>query len=275
MKSSSNLLSLSLAQGRAWVVALAAASVLSSGCSLLQQFTTGETPEPTYASDADTNLKRGNEALANHSFVEAERYFSYVKTKYPYLEAAKIAELRLADNDFEREKWEEARDEYNNFVKLHPTHPQVDYAAYRAALTHYKQIPQDLFVLPPSYEKDQVEVRSTLTSMQDFVRTYPNSKYLKDAKVYEDDARRRLAQHELYVADFYAKRDNWYAVVGRLNTVVKDYPGLGYDEQALFQLHHAYQKLKQPEKAKEALQQVITRMPNTPAADRARRMLGS
>jgi outer membrane protein assembly factor BamD len=50
---------------------------------------------------------------------------------------------------FERELWTEAADRYSGFVKLHPTHAKVDYAAYRAALSHYRDIPSDWFMLPP------------------------------------------------------------------------------------------------------------------------------
>src|SRR5229473_2829753 len=121
--------------------------------------TLNEAGDPNYAKDAETNLKLGNDALKSKSYLEAEKYFEYVKNKYPYLEAAKTAELRLADSQFEHEKYTEARDAYKNFVKAHPIHPSVDYAAYRAALSFYKEIPSEFFLLPPSFEKDQSQVR--------------------------------------------------------------------------------------------------------------------
>src|SRR5262249_40118318 len=156
------------------------------------------------------------------NFNEAQKYFDYVKSKYPYLEAATTAELRLGDVDFEREKYAEARDRYLNFIKLHPTHSKVDYAAYRAALTHYKDMPSEFCWLPPSSEKDQAEVRQAATAMADFIRTYPSSEYVGQAQKSYDEVKRRLAEHELYVADFYKKREKWGAVVGRLNVLEKD-----------------------------------------------------
>lgn len=227
-----------------------------------------------YASDADSNLKLGIEALDDKNYLEAEKYFEYVKGKYPFLEAAKEAELKLADTDFDREQYLEARDKYQAFVKLHPTHPKVDYAAFRAALTHYKEIPSDLFILPPSEEKDQTEIRSSYRAMQDFVRQYPKSEYLAEAQKSVEEVKRRLAEHELYVADFYARRDRWPAVVGRLNNVVKNYWGVGFDERALFGIHDAYVKMKDEAKAKETLQTIISKMPGTDAAARAQKMLG-
>jgi outer membrane protein assembly factor BamD len=230
---------------------------------------------PEYASDAEANLKKGDDALRTKSYLDAEKYYEYVKTKYPFLDAAKEAEIRLADIDFERERYTEARDRYQNFVKLHPTHPKVDYAAYRAALTHAKDFPSDFFVLPPSREKDQTEIRAANKALTDFVRTYPQSAYLPEAKKLLEDTRRRLAQHELYVADFYAKRNKWAAVANRLETVAEKYTGLGYDESVLFRLHEVYGKLKDKDRAEDALRKIISRFPGTSAASKAQQMLGS
>jgi outer membrane protein assembly factor BamD len=246
------------------------ALLLAAACKTTSQEAVGE---PDYASDAETNLQRGTEALDSKNYLEAERYFEYVKSKYPFLEAAKSAELKLADTDFDRERFLEARDRYHNFVKLHPTHPQVDYAAFRAALTHYKEIPSDFFLLPPSKEKDQVEVRNSLSAMNDFVRQYPNSAHLPDAKLIVDDARKRLADHEVYVAEFYAKREKWPAVINRYKKVVEEFAGLGYDEQAYFGMYEAYLKLNDATRANETLRTVVAKLPGTSAADRAQQLL--
>ena len=241
------------------------------GCATLS--TTGEV-EPDYAQDAETNLARGNQAFESRNYAESLKYFEHVRSRYPYLDVAKRAELRIADTHFAREEYIEARDAYLNFVKLHPTWPQVDYAAFRAALTHYKEIPSDFFLLPPSEEKDQAEVKNALRAMQDFVRQYPNSEYRAQAEEIVADVRRRLARHELYVASFYARRERWRAVASRLETVAEEYQGLGFDEQALFGLHNAYTHLNEKEKARKALEEILARMPGTRAAEKAKALLG-
>jgi outer membrane protein assembly factor BamD len=240
-----------------------------SGCATLS----GEPGEPNYASDAETNLARGNEAFESKNYLEAEKYFQYVRSKYPFLDAAREAELRLADTFFERDQYIEARDAYQNFVKLHPSWPKVDYAAFKAALTHYKDMPSDFFLFPSSREKDQTEVKAAVQSMTDFVRTFPKSQYVPQAKEIIDECRRRLAEHELYVANFYRSRQRWRAVANRLETVANDYKGLGYDEKALFGMYEAYSHLMENDKARKALEELINRMPGTPAAQRAKDIL--
>jgi outer membrane protein assembly factor BamD len=241
------------------------------GCKTLSG---GDPGEPDYAKDAETNLTKGNEALESKNYIEAEKYFEHVRSTYPFLDAAKEAELKLADTKLEKEQFAEARDAYQSFIKIHPLHPRVDYAAYRGALTHYREMPSELFILPPGYEKDQTDVKATLKAMNDFLRAYPKSQYVPEAKKQGDEARRRLAQHEMYVATFYRKRHKWAAVSSRLELLLERYSGVGFDEDALFGLHEAYDKLKHQDKADGALRRVIEKFPGTGAAEKAQRMLG-
>jgi outer membrane protein assembly factor BamD len=234
----------------------------------------GSAADPSYASDAALNMKLGNEALASKQYITAEKYFEYVRTKYPFLDAAREAELRLADVSFDRENYTEARDRYVVFAKLHPTYFRVDYAAYRAALTYYRDMPSQLFFLPPAAEKDQTQVKGAFDSLDNFVKIYPDSTFVPEAKKYQEDARKRLAQHELYVADFYERRGHLAGAVGRLEVVVTKYPGPD-EANLLFRLHDLYLKLSDPVRAKGALERIVTRLPGTPAAQRAQAMLGS
>lgn len=247
--------------------------VLLCGCKSLGVFSQDENPVVTYGEDAETNIAKGNEAIDSKNYAEAQKYFDYVKSKYPYLEAAKVAELRLADTDFERDRFIEARDRYLTFLKIYPTHPRVDYAAFRAALSYYKDIPSDFFLLPPAEEKDQANLRSALTSMKDFIRSYPESSHQAEAKTVLDDVKLRLAEHELYVAAFYAKRDKWPAVINRLNIIARDFPDIGLDEKVYFGLYDAHMELKDEAKAKEALKALVQKDPGSPAGQKAARML--
>lgn len=250
------------------------ALVLLTSCAALKALNSGE-GEVVYGADAESNLAKGDEALESKNFPEASRYFEYVKTKYPYIEASKTAELRLADTDYERERFIEARDRYQNFVRLHPTHPKVDYAAYRAALTHYREVPSDFFILPPSIEKDQVEVRAALAAMNEFLNTFTQSELAPEAKKVQTDVKRRLAEHELYVAEFYARRDRWPAVINRLQNVVKNYTGTGYEEKVFFGLYDAYRKLKDEARAREMLALYVAKFPDDAGAKRAKEILAS
>ncbi len=247
---------------------------LTSGCASFTSFF-GSENTVAYFPDAEGNLQAGLKAMQNKSFDEAETYFEYTRTKYPYVDAATEAELGLGDADFARDKFIEARDRYNNFVRLHPTHVKVDYAAFRAAITHYKEIPSDFFVLPPSAEKDQVEVRNARIALGDFLRLSPSSQYAVEARKTLDEVRRRLADHELYVAEFYAhpNRKKWRGVVTRLQGLEKNYSGLGFDEKVAFGLHEAYVQLEDYDNARAALERYVATREDSADVRRARGLL--
>jgi outer membrane protein assembly factor BamD len=253
---------------------LSCAALVLVGCASFGKFAGTGDKTVTVASDVDENLKLGQEALASKNFADAQKYFEYVKTKYPFLEAAKTAELLLADTDFDRETFSSAREKYQSFVKLHPTHPKKVYAAFRAALTHYRDIPSDFFVLPPSAEKEQVEVRSALAAINSFLNEHAKSEFTDEANRIRDDVRRRLAKHEFTIAEFYRSREKWSAVVNRLTQIEKYYAGVGWDEQVAFGLYESYLKLNRPDDAKNALAKYASQNPEKPAAKRAQQLLG-
>lgn len=251
-------------------------SLLATVAVLFACKTLSEDPdEVEYASDAQANLQLGMESFESSDYTQAGRYFDYVKAKYPYMEEAKIAELRLGDTQLASEQYIEARDRFQTFVRMHPTHPEVDYAAFKAAESYWIESPDPFFAFPPVFEKDLSGVRNAVRALEAFQRDHPSSKHKEAAQKVLDEARRRLAEHELYVAEFYEKRKQWPAVVTRLKTVVDQYPGLGFDEQALFRMHDAYKAMNDSQGASDALKQVITRFPGTPAAERATKLLGS
>jgi outer membrane protein assembly factor BamD len=242
----------------------------AAGCAGPQKPEAKGTPQ----TEGEAILQKGQDALKEKNYEEARGYFDLVTARYPFLDVARTAELRIADISYDKEEFPEARDKYQQFVKLHPTHPDVDYAAFRAAMSNYQEIPKDFFILPPSFEKDQTPVKNALRAMDDFIRLYPKSKFLPEAKKTHEEVRRRLCQHELYAAQFYAKRGKWQAVVSRLETLVKSYPGAGYDEEALFGIYDAYKKLKDDGRAQETLKRIVSSMPGTKAAEKAQKLLG-
>ena len=51
--------------------------------------------------------------------------------------------------------------------------------------------------LPPSYEKDQSAVNDALRELNDFVKKFPDSKYLKKAEELRTEVLQRLVDHEV------------------------------------------------------------------------------
>src|SRR5439155_10125177 len=67
-----------------------------------------------------------------------------------------------------------AINEFQEFLSYYPTHPRADYAQYKLALAHVRQMRNP--------ERDQTETKDAIRELDAFVARYPNSAYMPDAK---------------------------------------------------------------------------------------------
>lgn len=220
-------------------------------------------PSVTYGQTAQENFERGEAEYADGEHLAAQRYFAYVKTKFPYTSFAPLAELRIGDCQLARERYVEAIDTYQNFIRLHPTHPKVPYARYRVGLGYYEQIPSDWFLLPPSEEKDQAAVRDAEKAIREYVETYPNDEGVAEAKVVLAEVRGRLMAHERYAADFYDGIDKDRAYVGRLEIIRTKFADVGLDDELLVEIIEVYARLGDVEQAKARLAELKEKFPTS------------
>ncbi len=223
----------------------------------------------------EDDFKKGEDEQKSKNWLEAQKLFENIKTRYPFSRYAALSELRIADLKYEQDRLVEAADAYQQFVKLHPTHDQVDYAAYRIGLCRWKNSPSEFFLFPASFEKDQIEVRAAVKAYEEFLKAHPDSKYAADARKDLAEARDRLAEHEWYVARFYLKRGHWPGVAIRLESLIKDYPGTSHEPEALLMLANAYLEMKERFRAQQALQQLIVKHPKDPRRAEAEKLLAS
>lgn len=231
------------------------------------------TGEVKYGQTAEEDYQAGVEEMDKSNWIEAQKFLEHVRTKYPFSKYAALADLRLADAKFRQEKYLEAAEGYGAFVKLHPTHEDADYAEFRAALSYYRDAPSDFILFPPAQEKDQRQLKTAVEKLRAFLAAHPESKQRKEAEGLLAEAQGRLAAHEWYVAEFYVKRQHWAGAAGRLETLLRDYPGSKYEQDALLQLAKAYLGMEEAFRAQQTLQRFLARYPDAPHRHEAEALL--
>ncbi len=227
------------------------------------------------AGDANACFARAEKAFGNKDWLEAIAYYKHVIVKFSFnVPLSAKSELRLGDVAYERERFEEARTYYKSFLRLHPKHDQADYAAFRVGLCAFAEIPGGMFFEPPANERDQTEVRNAAQTMRDFIKTYPSSARVEEAKAYVTKCEDKLASHEMYVARFYERRKKWPGVALRAEGLAKTYPSSELAPEALVLAIKAHKELNQPAEAQHALDQLVALKAPQKFIDQGRSTLG-
>ncbi len=222
----------------------------------------GDAPQDYY--------EEGMEDLKKELWMESATAFATLKAKFPYSKFAALAELRLADIKYGSEKYLEAIDAYRLFVQYHPTHEEVPHATFQEAMAHFKEIPEDLFFLPPAHEKDQVEVEKAARAFKEYIERFPEGANIEDAKKRLGDCYLRLAQHDLYVARFYVHAEKWNGAANRYENLRTYITGTVLEPTVLLELGETYVKLKDKDKLRATYARLLEAYPESGEAKSAR-----
>jgi outer membrane protein assembly factor BamD len=225
----------------------------------------------TYESTAEGNFQRGEVAYKEEQYLAAQRYFGYIRSKFPYSRFAVLAELRVADCQYMRQRYLEAIDSYQNFARLHPNHEKVPYAMFKVGMSHFSEIPSNFFLLPPAHEKDQAAVRDAARALESYLERFADDENAAEAKKVLEDVRRRLMDHERYVADFYKNEERYRAYVGRLEVIRAEFADVGLTDALLLEIVEVWARLGEVAKATAALQQLEAAFPKSELIPEARR----
>jgi len=206
--------------------------------------------------DADALYKSAEEAFTDEHYLVALEKYRDIKNRFPYSERATDAELRIADTYFAQESFIEAESAYEIFKELHPAHPRSDYVQYQIGLSFFKQIPDDS-------ARDLTAAYKAIQAFSILNQKFPSSSYNEKAKELSSEARKRLAAHENYVANFYYQRQHYLSASYRYSSLLQDYSGFGYDEEALYRLAQSYYHIKMFGNAEDAAKRLLNKFPQT------------
>lgn len=221
-----------------------AAVLVLGGCGLLpevQDETASWSAQKLY-SEAKDNLNSGN-------YERAVKLFETLESRYPFGRYAQQAQLEVAYAYYKDNEPISAIAACDRFIKLHPNHPNVDYAYYLKGLANFNDdlgllgnlVDQDLS------ERDPKAAREAFLSFKELVTRFPDSKYAADSTARMKYLVNALANNEVHVAKYYLKREAWVAAANRAKEVLKTYPEAPALEEALAIMVIAYDKLKLPD----------------------------
>ncbi|MBW2456939.1 MAG: outer membrane protein assembly factor BamD [Deltaproteobacteria bacterium] len=241
---------------RPWFTPLICAPLLLLTASACDFEPAKSTASLTYTEDAFKAYREAMVAYDNKDWEDARALLKEVKRLFAYSRYARLAELRLADIDFEQGKYSDAIGNYRSFVKGYRGDTNVEYAKYRISKALFLDI-SDTMLLPPAEERDQANARDAHRELKAFVRRFPRSRHRVDARYMLEVVTQRLVRHEIYVARYYLRRDNFDAAVMRVDYALDNFPGSGLDAEALVLKGETLLKMKKPSEARVVFETVI------------------
>lgn len=235
-----------------------------SGCTSFKLFSPKQAEAPA-GSDQEL-MSQAEAAFALKQYDEGRKHLQRLINNFPESELVPIARLNVGRTYFDEKRYDEARAEYQRFIELFPQHEQLDEAQYYMGLSYFRQIEK--------VDRDQTMTNNAAREFRALVNDFRHSQFIPDAQAKLTECYRQLVQRELYVGKFYFNREAYGAAIPRFESILKDYPGSEYDDQALYYLGESLWELEQKATAKAAFQRLIAEFPDSDMTPLAAKRIG-
>lgn len=202
--------------------------------------------------------------MRDQDFETAIRYFEKLESRYPNGVYAAQAQLEVAYAYYKRNDPVLCVASADRFIKLHPNHPNVDYAYYLKGLAIFTErgIVEKVTKQQIS-DRDPRAMRDAFITFKDLVNRFPESKYANDARDRMVYLTNSLSEHELFVAKYYMNRKAYVAAANRAKYVIETYPMADNQEEALVLLISAYEHMSMQDLQQDALRVLAANYPES------------
>ncbi|MEY8709735.1 membrane biogenesis protein [Mangrovibacter phragmitis] len=240
-----------------YLLAAATLSLALAGCSSSKDEVPDNPPSEIYAT-AQQKLQDGN-------WKAAIKQLEALDNRYPFGPYSQQVQLDLIYAYYKNADLPLAQAAIDRFLRLNPTHPNIDYVLYMRGLTNMAlddSALQGFFGVDRS-DRDPQHARDAFNDFSKLVRGYPHSEYANDAEKRMLFLKDRLAKYELSVAQYYTRRGAWVAVVNRVEGMLKNYQDTQATRDALPLMENAYRKMQLDAQAEKVAKIIASNSPNT------------
>jgi outer membrane protein assembly factor BamD len=231
-------------------------ALLLPACSKDNQEWSEEASEMALYESAQSAVSAGN-------YSEAVSRLQTLEARFPFGRYAEQAQLEIIFAYYRSRQAEAARSAADRFIRLHPNHPNVDYAYYLRGLASFEEDENFLtriFPLDPS-KRDPGAARASFEDFSRLIERFPSSEYAPDAQRRMRYLRNLLAEAELHAARYYIYRGAYIAAANRGRYVVENFQETVAVPDALAIMIEAYQLLGQNELAENTIEVLMTNYP--------------
>ncbi|MBI5427941.1 MAG: outer membrane protein assembly factor BamD [Nitrospinae bacterium] len=240
-----------------WACLLFPVLMAAAGCS---------TP-PRNSPPAEILLQQGIKQAQARNYQEASASFKQLLEDYPDSQERVAALLRLADTLYLRKEYEEAKFNYQKFIELYPAHPQVDRAHFYRAMCDYRMT--EIAV------RDQTQARNAIEQFDKLIDAFPKSPYRQQAILKKKECVEKLARNMFEIGKFYYRNGSYQSAIKRMISLLEQYPGQAFNDEAMYLLAESYYNEQNREMAEKSYSQLIQQYPRSVFVKDARERLKS
>ncbi len=227
--------------------------------------------QPDIAADSGEQqiYQEAQRFLRTNNYDSAVRALQLLESRYPFGRYAEQAQLELIYAHYGAYEPEAAVEAANRFIRLHPQHPNVDYAFYMKGLAAYSQGQDilDRFLLTDDTERDLSHAREAFAEFAQLLSRYPESSYAADARARMVYLRNMLARYEINVANYYFRRGAYLAAANRGRYVVENFQRTPAVADGLAVMAQGYILLGLDDLARDSIETLALNFPDHPSLD--------
>ncbi len=198
--------------------------------------------------------------------------FDELTATYPASSYAQQAMLDLVYLQYTRGDYAGALTAADRFMQAYPDHPHAAYAIYLEGLSHFREDQNliDRLGFQDPAERNPDSMRQAFFAFKKLLDNYPGSRYAEDSATRMRYLINALAQHEIYVANYYLRRGAPLGAISRAKVVLDVYPDSLAGEEALTVLVQAYEIMGAKEDEQKARRLLEVNFPDNPLAQAER-----
>jgi len=217
----------------------------------------------------DQLYDRAHRMMIDGKFSQSAELFQMLETRFPFGQYAEQAQLEIITAYYQAYDFELAIAASDRFIRLHPEHPEVDFAYYYRGLARFdmnRGILDKFFNLDLSKRNPAIASES-FNDFSELVNKFPESRFAADSRGRMRFLRNLMSRSEVHVANFYFKRGAYAAAANRGKYVVEHYQETPAVSDGLAIMVQAYYLLAMDDLAEKSLKVLKTNYPNHDAFD--------
>lgn len=230
---------------------------------------TSKQTDETAGWSAERLYSEAKEEITSGNFQRAISLLEKLEARYPFGRYAQQAQIESAYVYYRDNDPVQALAAADRFIKLHPNHPNVDYAYYLKGLINFNDNMGFLATLAGEdpTARDPKGARAAYDAFRVIVTRYPDSKYAEDSAQRMRYLINAMASNELLVARYYFKRGAFLAAANRSQEIVRQYQQTPVVEEALAIMVRSYDALGAIDLRDDAKRVLDKNFPNSELVD--------